>query len=240
MFWTIVGALLFVFVGIPIIITVLGWLGIGSISVLSNWFDLRNQRKQAVVSEEMKLAQQRKTNRTRWLIVGGGIFIVAVAVIGMSMDNNTNTVSNYSAPLPTTNTTNYYQEQINKNAELEKQRYKDYITKIEEKYPDKTLSTLDESWITNNLPTGVNFYKLKPLLIADGFEFIGYESNSFNSSTSKDYSKEISELVKGFKTDYPDLEISAYEEMQLRRNIPSYITYTSVKDEMLKQGFKFK
>lgn len=240
MFWTIVGALLFVFVGIPIILMVLGWLGVGSISLLSHWADKRNQRKNEVVSmtREQEAELSRRTNRTRWLIVGGGILIVLIAVIGLSLSNSSSHVNNYTVPTTNVNAINTYQEQLNKNAELEKQRYYDYAEKIAEKYPDKKISTQDQLYITNNLPYGVNFIKLKPLLISQGFEFTRYEG--INTIQSEDHSKEVEEIVKNLKSEYSDLQINYSEEFAIRRNIPSYIQFNDVKDEMLKQGFKFQ
>ncbi len=118
------------------------------------------------------------------------------------------------------------------------QRYESVIAQIAIDNPNKEISLQDENDIQRNLPKGVTYYELKNRLIEKGFEFIGFESSIILPNSSSN-SAEIKNIVDDLKIKYPDKKIGWAEEQEIRKNLPSYIYFTSVKDEMLKQGFEF-
>lgn len=189
MFWTIVGAILFVFIGIPIILTLLG-LGIWLLFVVGKL--VIGKSSEIAHSNSLPKRIIKYLYQHKLIVILLGIILVAGFVIVVNTIDQT-------IPLPTVTNYNYSGYQSSYEAEQEmrrqsliaeqarkqeliKKQYEDAIAKVKSDNPDKKLSWDDESYIRANIPTTLNYFTLKDMLLERGFEFIGYQSKIYNSN----------------------------------------------------------
>jgi hypothetical protein len=235
MFWTIVGALLFVFVGIPIILSLLGLTGYLSLNFLLNRQERESQTKKEIKNPSNKLIIAAITCLI-FMLVSVGFILLAKYEHNTSDQLISKTNVMPTAPLARLQTSSQDGANLRRQAQAEKTQ--NIIDGLMKKYPDKTINYNEEFNIMNNLPADISYERVKDALLEKGYEFVGYENDYLSSNTEK--TTEMKKIVNKIVNQNPEKIITAQESSEIQKNLPSNIFYFEIKDELLKLGFKFE
>lgn len=231
MFWTIVGAILFVTVGIPIIIGLIGL----AISLIGAIFSRDETYTPKVLPEQTSMEQEEKTKKTRRLILIGGLVVIVLAVVGVSLDDSANNTADYSSNIAPANSYVPKQNVVADQQTLD-EKYATYIDKMISDHNGMIINSFYETEIIKNTPYGLSYAVVKQKLLAMGYTFAEYYEKS---ALEEQEDNKITTIVKDLETKYPDKTINSNEEFDIRRNLPSTISYSTIKDAMLEKGFEF-
>lgn len=236
MFWTIVAALLFVFVVLPIVFRILAVLGIVSFAAILDWF---NNKPRKIQETPIQHNAKKRPTWVWWVIGSVGGILLLLILVSIQEQQEQPTIADYSA-LNASQNQSYNNTQSNFNA-IEQQKlqtkYNEIASKVALDNPDKTISSQYETYIRNNLSVELNYLTLKEILLERGFTFIGFESSLNVAKNEK--AEKIESIVDGLEEKYLDKSINFNEEQDIRRNLPSNIFFNEVKDVMLERGFEF-